>query len=673
MGERKPKFQWDMTKTLIAAAAALAVVLIVVICIAIGLPGGGNESPAGGEQTGGSTISQPTDSTGYLGLSVKPLSQKTATIEEKAVFEGISDPNEPVTVNGTAVKQEKDGSFVCEVPLVLGENEIVFSHKGETAKFSIQRRYTVEWYSPVEDQSYNSGATIRFAVSARSGSQVTAAFNGEQIALEVADDQHGNDIAEGFALYVGEYRLSGTNTSDLQLGAITYTAVCDGVTETYTSGNITCLKAADILASDPSVTPSYGDYIDVGSGYIAEIVINTAETFDGDKTDNYSHPTNNYLPKGTVDYCSTELVSNGNHQYVKLRCGRRVYVQKRNYPPSRQVQVSERYAGTLPDHNEISVVSMSHVGNHTVLTLDCLWKAPFYFDLKPQNYANPDLGADRSYEVTACTATYIDITFCYATQFAGTVQIPAGNPLFESAELIKRESDCTLRLHLKKTGGFYGWDCHYNDKDQLVFTFLNPAKVTAGENAYGADLTGTTIMIDVGHGGSDPGTVGYLTDGTMVKESHRNLALATQLKAELESMGAKVVMNRAVDETVSVDERINLLKATAPDLCVSIHHNAIDKHPDFGGFECFYFTPWSKLVTERVYRNTKDSGVYTQHAMRWHTFFAAQQTCCPVVLAENGYMTNQYDLNNTLSEASIAKKAGALAQSVADYFLAINQ
>lgn len=670
MEERKPKIKWDMTKTLIILVAVLAVALIAVICIAAVLPGGESQNSA---PTGESTTSQPTETTVYVGLTVKPLSEKTATVAEKAVFEGTSDPDEPVMVNGEEVQREKDGSFVCEVPLALGDNEIVFAHKDETAAFSIQRRHTVEWFSPAEEQSYNSGATIRFAVSARRGSEVMAAFNGEQIALTPAEDQLGSDVAEGFVLYIGEYRLTGINTSDLQLGVITYTATCDGVTETYTSGNITCLKAADILASDPSVTPAYGDYIDVGSGYIVEIITNTAETFDGDKTDDYSHPTNNYLPKGTVDYCSTELVVNGKLQYVKMRCGRRVYVDKKNIPSSKRAQVSDRYAGTLPDHNEISVVSMNHVGNHTVLTLDCLWKAPFYFDLQPQSYSYPDGGANRSYEVTACTATYIDITFCYATQFGGTVQIPEGNPLFKSAELIRRDSDCTLRLHLKKTGGFYGWDCYYNDRGQLVFEFLNPAYVTAADNAYGADLTGVTVMIDVGHGGVDGGAVGKLEDGTQVEEADRNLALANRLKAELESIGAKVVLNRTTDVAVTTDERIHALKAAKPDMCIAVHHNSISGYPDWGGFECFYYSPWSKLVTEKVYENTKETGVYKQHAMRWHNYFVARQTCCPVVLTENGYMTHLYDLSNTVAEQAIAQKAQAMAQGIADYFLAINQ
>ena len=51
----------------------------------------------------------------------------------------------------------------------------------------------------------------------------------------------------------------------------------------------------------------------------------------------------------------------------------------------------------------------------------------------------------------------------------------------------------------------------------------------------------------------------------------------------------------------------------------------------------------------------------------------ARQTCCPVALTENGYMSNQYDLNNTVDAGALESKAKAMAQAVADYFLKINE
>lgn len=137
--------------------------------------------------------------------------------------------------------------------------------------------------------------------------------------------------------------------------------------------------------------------MNVGSGYIAEIVEYNAETFDGNVSDaslkdgsvDWSRPTNNYLPKGTLDYCSTSLISYKETNYVTLRAGYRVYLERKDKPHTELKPVVRRYVGSLPDHNEIKVADFSEDGSHTRLTLDALWKAPFYLDILPQSFTNP--------------------------------------------------------------------------------------------------------------------------------------------------------------------------------------------------------------------------------------------------------------------------------------------
>ena len=440
-------------------------------------------------------------------------------------------------------------------------------------------------------------------------------------------------------------------------------------------------------APKPPVTPSGGNYENVGSGYIAEVIQVNVESFDGDTYDDYSHPTNNYLPEGTVDYCAKELVYGSGLKYVKLRSGHRVYYDKKVYPHAsepyaRMVAEVKQYAGTLPDHNEIGVVSLETVGRHSVLTLDTMWKAPFYFETNQSGYANPKGGKERDYAVSSNNATYVDITFCYATEFEGSVSIPGDHPLFKSAEVIKNESDHTLRLHLRKRGSLYGWHAYYNDQDQLCFQFLNPVKVTAAENKYGADLTGTTIMIDVGHGGVDGGAVAKDAEGKTWDEAELNLLLANALKAELESVGATVVMNRYGDDRIDVNERQRDLLKKSPDICIAIHQNSTSDNTT-RRFDCFYYTSWSQLLAKNIYERTKESGVYSYlkkdvlqsgTRLRWSAnYFMCRQTLCPVVLTENGYMSNPEDLAAMIDPVKVEIKATAIAHGVADYFLAINK
>ncbi len=675
MVPEKEKKGLNTRAVLVALVAVLAVALVSVIIMALCLQDGPQDNgqttgtqAEGTEGTTGETVEYPKE----LTIS-QPQEKEFISMGDKLTIQGLSDPAEPLTVNAMAVERQADGSFSYEVLLNMGSNTITVVHKDRTVVYTVERRYTVERYAPMDAQSYSSGATVYFEVSARYGSTVQVHFAGKTMDLAPDKFQAGTNVSEGFVLYTGTYVLPSTNLSDQDMGQITYTATCDGLTETYTSGNITCLKPVSVLASDPGATPDYGKYIDVGSGYIAQVVTYAGETFDGSRVDDFSHPTNIYLPEGTVDYCATTEVNLGKLSYVVLRSGQRLYVQKRNSPTAAMVQIVDRYIGQLPDHNEIGFVSMKKDGRHTVLTLNCLWKAPFYFDIKPQTYQHATPTSDRNYSIQNFTAQYIDITFCYATKFTGTVAIPADSRVFSRAELIQQDSDCILRLHLKEKGGFYGWDAYYNDAGQLCFRFLEPAKASAAENAIGADLTGVKVVIDVGHGGSDPGTVRDDYKGQDVYEAHRNMALAQKLKQELEAAGAAVVLTRTGDTRLTVDERNKLLKKEAPDYCISIHHNSIDGYPNFGGFESFYYTPFSMTATKFINDRTAQTGLYDRSEMNWHVFFLARQTVCPVVLTENGYMSCDKDLDNTLDETAIATKALALAKGVADYFLAINK
>ena len=83
-----------------------------------------------------------------------------------------------------------------------------------------------------------------------------------------------------FVPYNGVFRLPSDNAQDINLGKITFKATHNGKSETFTSGKIICKKSDVIIDYDPNATPTGGKYINVGSGYIAEIVEYNAETFD---------------------------------------------------------------------------------------------------------------------------------------------------------------------------------------------------------------------------------------------------------------------------------------------------------------------------------------------------------------------------------------------------------
>jgi len=611
-------------------------------------------------------VSEPEDN-GIQLVVTNPAKRTVNTTEATFTFTGTSDPAEPLTLNGNAVERGENGIFSVTVNLNVGKNSFVFSHKGNNSYYTINYRYVVmNYYYPSAKQTYSSGSTFGVTVRARKGSSVYASFNGQTIYLTEQQYQDESAVdSEYFTDFGGSFTLPNNNWDDINLGKIVFGATYQGKSESFSSGDIICKKPDFVVEYDPNATPLGGRYINVGAGKITEIIAYEAETFDAYSTNDWSRPTNNYLPKGTVDYSSPSYVYyKGEKEYAVLRCGYQVYTNKKNIPGNAIIPIVKEYVGTLPDHNEVGFVSLENGTQHTKLTLDVLWKAPFYFDILPQSYTNPN---KQDYSISSITANYIDITFCYATIFEGDVIIPEDNPLFSSAKVIRNQSDHTLRLYLKKQGAFYGWDANYNEQGQLVFEFLNPAKVVAAENVYKADLTGVEILIDVGHGGVDGGAPGFSKDHN---EAIQNLFLAQQVKAELESIGATVYLTRSDNSTSTNDAKIRMLKELKPDYCLAIHHNS-NVSSSANGFESCYSHAFSKKAAELIYMHTQNTGIYKKQKLYWHYYYMARSYYCPVVLTENGFMSNQFDYGNIVNADVSLRKAKAITMGIAEYFLSI--
>jgi N-acetylmuramoyl-L-alanine amidase len=82
------------------------------------------------------------------------------------------------------------------------------------------------------------------------------------------------------------------------------------------------------------------------------------------------------------------------------------------------------------------------------------------------------------------------------------------------------------------------------------------------------------VVLDAGHGGHDPGAIGFKG----IKEKDVNLAIVLKLARLLEEDGRfKVVLTRRDDNFVPLQERANIALRNRADLFVSIHANASPK------------------------------------------------------------------------------------------------
>ena len=101
------------------------------------------------------------------------------------------------------------------------------------------------------------------------------------------------------------------------------------------------------------------------------------------------------------------------------------------------------------------------------------------------------------------------------------------------------------------------------------------------------DLGVKTIVIDAGHGGTDPGAIGI----TGAREKDITLDVAERLRRRLaHGYGYRVLMTRSTDSTIALRGRAEFSNSRNADLFVSIHVNSI---PDdrVVPLETYYFGP----------------------------------------------------------------------------------
>jgi len=97
-------------------------------------------------------------------------------------------------------------------------------------------------------------------------------------------------------------------------------------------------------------------------------------------------------------------------------------------------------------------------------------------------------------------------------------------------------------------------------------------------------LGARTIVIDAGHGGHDPGTIGR--GGLQEKDLVLDVAVRLERLVRKE-LGAEVLMTRSTDVYIPLEERTGIANAKGADLFLSIHANA-SRNPKARGIETYF-------------------------------------------------------------------------------------
>ena len=185
------------------------------------------------------------------------------------------------------------------------------------------------------------------------------------------------------------------------------------------------------------------------------------------------------------------------------------------------------------------------------------------------------------------------------------------------------------------------------------------------------------VVLDAGHGGSDPGKIGI----NGVAEKEVNLRITLRLKDYLEAAGVRVVLTRSSDEGLyeenasnkkvqDMKARIAIIEEADPNLAVSIHQNSYPEE-EVHGAQVFYYetsVEGKKLAEElqRALRECVEPGNKRQ-AKGNTTYYLLKKTPVPLVIAECGFLSNPVEAQALCSEKYQDQIAYALALGICEY------
>jgi N-acetylmuramoyl-L-alanine amidase len=169
-------------------------------------------------------------------------------------------------------------------------------------------------------------------------------------------------------------------------------------------------------------------------------------------------------------------------------------------------------------------------------------------------------------------------------------------------------------------------------------------------------------MLDAGHGGSDYGAI---REG--INEKDITLEITQRVDSILRAKGYKTVLVRSDDTFVSLEDRANLNETENPELFVSIHVNsAVSKDPS--GIETHWYHDNSKDLAQIIHKHmTKNISSSIDRGLFKSKFYVINHTKAPAVLCEIGFLSNDAERNELITENRKQKTAKAIADGIIEY------
>jgi N-acetylmuramoyl-L-alanine amidase len=166
------------------------------------------------------------------------------------------------------------------------------------------------------------------------------------------------------------------------------------------------------------------------------------------------------------------------------------------------------------------------------------------------------------------------------------------------------------------------------------------------------------IVIDIGHGGNDSGSIGNQDLPDELYEKDVNLEIGLKVKELLNQVGARYIFTRESDVAMSLYDRPALANDNGADIFISIHNNASEKSsPE--GTEIYYYSKvnelgqneeelygiYSKYIAQCIQTKMAESLGTNDRGIKENQFLAVlNKTSMPAIVIEGAFMSNPSDL-----------------------------
>ncbi len=174
-------------------------------------------------------------------------------------------------------------------------------------------------------------------------------------------------------------------------------------------------------------------------------------------------------------------------------------------------------------------------------------------------------------------------------------------------------------------------------------------------------LTGATILLDAGHGGTDTGAI---RNG--IQEKDINLSVTLKLRDVLVKQGARVILTRDTDVFLTLDERKALIALHKPTLFVSVHSNA-STNPAIDGIEAYYFNDESDVLAQSIYQAVIDGLGEHGNWVRKRELAVVHHEFSPAALIEIGYLSNAKERSLLVKDDYQTRVADSIYEGILKY------